>query len=353
MHYLLVLNFKLTKMKKHLALFLIIFIFISQYALSQEKRVREEIEIYTSTFDEAHKLMEKFITDNDILVERQNLSVQKFSSSFYVSKANFDKLQNLLPQLGYIHKKNIISGEYSSGQIDKQKLDYLKQQKKVYELELSKLEVNSERYNIMWKDIRDFEKQIYDTETLISSKKKHEGYHVDIQVVDETYDLTSDNKSVSWVNMPGGQFVYFMPENPTAGISRDAYMGYSLKYLFTRGKSYAGILSLKSYPKTKKVLDGSVSELFMLYFGQDFYSRYLGRGKNKFFNLYTGYSLGFIYETGDDFVRSNYSLAPSIGLELFKNKYLLIDTKADYFVPFRENKELRGVMFKASLNFVF
>jgi len=340
-------------MKNHIAFILSIVILISQNALSQEKRVREEIEIYTSTFDQSHKLMEKFIADNNILVESQNLSVQKFSSRFYVSKANFEKLQNLLPQLGYVHKKNINSGEYSSGQNYQKKLEYLKQQKKVYTQELSKLEVNSERYNIMWKDIRNFEKQIYDTESLISSNKKPKGHYIDIQIIDETYDLTSDNKSVSWVNMPGGQFVYFMPENPTAGISRKGYMGYSLKYLFTRGKSYAGILSLKSYPKTEKVLDGSISELFMLYFGQDFYSRYLGRGKNKFLNLYTGYSLGFIYETGADFVRFNYSLAPSIGLELFKNKYFLVDTKADYFVSFRENKELRGFMFKASLNFVF
>jgi len=46
-------------------------------------------------------------------------------------------------------------------------------------------------------------------------------------------------------------------------------------------------------------------------------------------------------------------LAPSIGIEIYKNKYFLIDTKVNYFVPFSYNRNLRGISYNASFNFVF
>jgi hypothetical protein len=122
--------------------------------------------------------------------------------------------------------------------------------------------------------------------------------------------------------------------------------------LFTRGKSFAELTTLKQN-STEVTDENRYSELFMFSFGQDFYSKYFGRGQNHFLNLYTGYNLGLIFATGTVSQQLNYFISPTVGLELFKNKYFLVDTKAEYFVPFKENKNMRGFMFKASFNFVF
>lgn len=45
--------------------------------------------------------------------------------------------------------------------------------------------------------------------------------------------------------------------------------------------------------------------------------------------------------------------APSIGLELLKNKYILIDTKVYYFVPLGSYRNLRGLSYHLSFNIVF
>jgi hypothetical protein len=95
------------------------------------------------------------------------------------------------------------------------------------------------------------------------------------------------------------------------------------------------------------------SELFAYSFGQDFYSRHLGRGSRKFLNLYSGYSVGGMVATGRTSKKDIFYIAPSIGLEIYKNKYLLIDSKVNYFIPFMYNKEMRGLSANISLSVVF
>jgi hypothetical protein len=93
--------------------------------------------------------------------------------------------------------------------------------------------------------------------------------------------------------------------------------------------------------------------MFAFGFGQDFYSRHLGRGTNKFFNLYSGYTFGGLLASND--AKKNFMgyFAPAIGVELFKNKYVLIDTKVNYLIPFKDVRYTRGLAFNASFNFVF
>ncbi len=316
----------------------------------QQISTQEEIEIYTSNFENSVKLVNNFVGTKKLNLNNQDLSVSDFTIDFYINKKGFAAFQDLIPQLGYIHKKNINTGASNKTENLNLKLKYLKKQKNIYEAEIAKLQVGSERYNTLWAKIRDFERQIYDTKSTSLRQFKPEKYRVILSLIDETNDFTSDK--ISWVNMPGAQFVYFVPENPIANISAKQYIGYSLKYLFTKGKSYAGLSSLKEF-SAEPASQSRIAELFILNFGQDFYSKYFGRGKNKFLNLYTGYNLGFIFQTGSNFQSYNFSVSPSVGLEIFKNKYILLDTKAEYFVPFKENKNLRGLMLKASFNFVF
>jgi hypothetical protein len=125
-----------------------------------------------------------------------------------------------------------------------------------------------------------------------------------------------------------------------------------LKYLFTKGKSYASVGAYKSL-KSPSDTSRFYSELFVINFGQDFYSRHLGRGNKKMGNLYSGYTLGYMIATNDSRKSDILYLSPSVGLELFKNKYLLWDVKANYMIPFTYNRNLRGIAFNTSLNFVF
>jgi hypothetical protein len=88
-------------------------------------------------------------------------------------------------------------------------------------------------------------------------------------------------------------------------------------------------------------------------FGQDFYSRHFGRGGNKFGNLYSGYTVGYMAASNEVKAQDIFYLAPSVGLELFKNKYILWDTKVNYLIPFSYQRNLRGFGLNTSINFVF
>jgi hypothetical protein len=95
------------------------------------------------------------------------------------------------------------------------------------------------------------------------------------------------------------------------------------------------------------------SEFFVFGFGQDFYSRHLGRGVNKFFNLYSSYTFGGMLASNDKRKETYAYIAPGIGVEIFKNKYVLIDSKVNYLVPFRDTRHSRGMSFSLAFNFVF
>ena len=152
--------------------------------------------------------------------------------------------------------------------------------------------------------------------------------------------------------MPGASYDIFWIENPVKDLSAELYHGYSLKYLFTRGKSYATIGTFKE--RTSADSDTMrYKELFVFGFGQDFYTRHFGRGKNKFLNLYSGYNMGGVFATADSRTSTFPYLKIFLGVELFKNKYILIDNKVGYFIPFRYNRNLRGISYNVSFNFVF
>lgn len=99
-----------------------------------------------------------------------------------------------------------------------------------------------------------------------------------------------------------------------------------------------------------------LSELFLINFGQDFYPKHFGRGKRKFLNLYTGYQIGLMipHRNNDQITSAIWDIDLSMGLELIKTRNILIDTKANYFLPLSNtNYNLRGFLYAASFNFVF
>ena len=212
-------------------------------------------------------------------------------------------------------------------------------------------------------NIRRFEQKIKEYERNIEELNQvKELMLVNIYIKDEISTPNGNNQNITWVNMPGVSYSYLMIENPKVGLTHEAYAGMNLKYLFTRGKSYIELGVLKPISPYSEIqlqdsaLTSTKNDFFLVQFGQDFYTRHFGRGRRKYLNLYSGYTVGALIPNRYDDMPQKASLVSSlnIGLELFKSKHVLIDTKAAYFLPINnENRNTRGIMLTGAFNFVF
>lgn len=184
-----------------------------------------------------------------------------------------------------------------------------------------------------------------------------------VTLYDEITMPDGRRQKISWVNMPGVSFSYLAVENPKFGTTHGAYAGMNLKYMFTRGKSYVelGVLKpLNPYNAEDLIRNPELAsvknEYFNIQFGQDFYTKHFGRGRRKFLNLYSGYTVGLSIpnQYNDAKLKSLPVSSLSIGVELFKSKHVLLDTRAAYYLPLSiENRNSRGILYNTSLNFVF
>jgi len=338
-------------MKNLIALYLIFGTLLSVAQTQNVKTTTMNATIYTSYYESSQQKIEAFITDNNITVLNQKASVEIYELEFYTSKEIFDKVSDFLPQLGYVSAKDIST----TNNIDERtkielEITYLKEQKTAFENELKNMDKKDDRYYQYWEKVRDIEQKIFEKTATISSYTENLEYFVRIYVYDETVDLTKDR--ISWVNMPGISFEMLFIETPLASLSATQYYGYALRYMFTRGKSYVTLGALKDHTGSATDPD-QFSEFFIFGIGQDYYTRHFGRGKNRFFNLYTGYDVGGMFATSDTRMSTLPYAKVFLGVELFKNKYMLLDNKVGYMVPFKYNRNLRGVTYSACFNFVF
>jgi len=330
-----------------LAIFLFSNIFAQENSLVQEL----DISVYSTSFKESTTKIKNFIAEKNVAIIYELESKDEYEINFFVNTSDFEALEKILPDLGYLSKKELTSSNYNDKiyLIEKEQ-KYLQEQKAAYEKEISLMEVKDNRYYTYWENVREIDKTLFELDNDLQEYKAKNMYNVRIIIYDDVVDLT-DNY-INWVNMPGASADMLFIESPISNLSAGQYMGYSLKYMFTKGKTYAKIGTLKEF--SPEVADSTrYKELFTFSFGQDFYSRYFGRGKNRFFNLYTGYNVGGMFATGEINTKFIFHLTPFFGVELFKNKYVLFDTRVGYFVPFTYNRNLRGIYTSASLNFVF
>jgi hypothetical protein len=344
-------------MKKIALLVSVVFVLICNqiFAQSDSTKISTDIniEITSIQFDLSSQLIKGFLDSNKVYIETQNEYKTHLSVSFILNEMQYETFEKLLPQLGYITTKevNSVNNNKKSEEIEFE-IKYLKSQKASYEVILAKINENSDQYFSTWKELKAIEERIFDAEQKLAQfETSYNTYSIELKIDDEIGSPGSSR--VSFVNMPGVEYSFLNIEAPLSGISTDNYQGYFLKYLFTKGKSYANIGAYKA-------LDGPIadtsyfSEMFLLGFGQDFYSRYMGRGSKKFLNLYSSYTIGGLLASGTTTKDYMFYIMPAIGIELFKNKYILLDTKVSYFVPITEyNPNMRGLSFNTSFNFVF
>ncbi len=341
-------------MKKLYALTLLLSIFIANTNIkAQESEISTNLDasIRTADLPAAIEKINEFVDLHHAVVLKQKVSEKNMRLEIFITPTALDSLQTLLPKLGFVDSQDITT---SNNTLQQEKLelelDYLTEKKTIYEREAGEMTEKTDRYYNYWSEIREIEKRIFQINLELKSYKEKAKSLATIDISDDTYDLGSDK--ISWVNMPGASFDLLWMETPDNSISASVYSGYSLKYMITRGKTYCILGALKE--KSEQKSDSSrFSEIFHLGFGQDFYTRHFGRGQNKFLNLYTGYNVGGLYATASNRSNSMFYTKVFLGVELFKNKYILLDNYVGYFIPLKFNRNMRGITYNISFNFVF
>ena len=312
-----------------------------------------EVETYTPNFDKVSPQFEQFLEQNSVRIEQKTKDYYVITYSLVMWKSQFADLKNRLDAW----KCQTIKLKETTRYIPQEKNYALSMindlQNSINESNESLTTAESDTRREMLQDrisddngkIREYQNEIRELDS------KNGTVVLDIKLMRELTTPSASMK-IRFVNMPGFEFSVFMPENPKEGISADLYYGYMLKYLFTKGKSYITVGAFKAdeVPQNDTLM---YSDIFNFSFGQDFYSRHLGRGGRKFLNLYSGYNIGYLVYSGKNSSLKNFYVSPAIGIELFKNNFMLIDTKMTYMLPFTDNLYLRGFQFAASVNFVF
>jgi hypothetical protein len=337
-------------------LFALLFLFTYSFIVLSQKTTLTgssvNVTLIAIDYNSSKSAFKNFIAENGVVINAQDESKTSINATFDLTTEVYNKLRLQLNNWGYISNDDINTTGYplELEEIDLE-IEFLTQKKSSFEQILQQHEMKSAQYESLWREKQGLEDRIFNLKKRKSALEKNAlPYRVSLTIMEE---MTSPQESkVTFVNMPGAEYSYLKIENPNDTVSSAYYQGYFLKYLFTKGKSYA---SVGVYQSTQKPAGDSTifSELFVMNFGQDFYSRHFGRGGNKFGNLYSGYTLGYIAASNEVRSQDIFYLSPSIGLELFKNKYILWDTKVNYLIPFNYQRKLRGFGLNTSINFVF
>lgn len=350
---------KMTK-KLYLCLLTLLFTALSLNLRAQDYPNKKTIQVYVSKLEESSNLLNKFIKENKGIISNSNYSTARYECEFFINLNLLPSVDSLANKMGYITQNTFRAENYLQRIKEiESKIEKKRSENEIYKKQLKDtllLPIENRNSQNTFNKISNNIIAISNFEVEINQYKQNaydSSCWVNITLNDEL--STPNNSKVSFVNMPGLEYGLLKTENPIAGTSAFLYQGASVKYMFTRGKSYFNLGVYKAIENNKS--DTSlINELFIINFGQDFYPKNFGRGKRKFLNLYTGYQLGgFITNQNNN---KNSQFIPnanlSIGLELFKNKYILVDNKVSYFLPLNElNRNMRGILYQASFNFVF
>jgi hypothetical protein len=324
---------------------------------AQAQQSNKTIHVYVLKIQQATAMLNAFIAQHNALVYNTDLSTDRYFCRFSIPPQALAALDSMADKMGYV-TGNTYNTENISEKIEqaKERISELTYENSLYAAQLKDTVYSQEVKDGLRRKIAENMQNINRFEITVNnyqSSATGERCYVEFTVHDEL--STPNNSRVSFVNMPGVEYGYLFIENPKPGVSTKAYQGVTIKYMFTRGKSYFNLGVYRTLQNN--VSDTSlINELFLINFGQDFYPKHFGRGKRKFFNLYTGYQLGGYITNQNNEKHSVFvpNLNLSFGLELFKSKHVLVDTKASYFLPLNElNRNMRGVLCHASFNFVF
>jgi hypothetical protein len=323
------------------------------FAQSSSFKTTLDATVYVLNFPSAKAKARDFIKSSASKVINERESKASFHVEFDIQESSLKNFDSLVASLGYTTKRELKTVNYSEkiAQL-KVKRDYLKNKIAAYNEELNRPDIDKDHHYRYWEQVRTFEEEIFRIDQdIASSTVVNSSILVSLDLMDEITSPTGTK--VSFVNMPGVEYSLLRVENPEKGLSGSLYRGVLLKYMFTKGKSYVTLGAYKDISDNAQNDSSRIQEMFQFGFGQDFYPKHFGRGNRKIFNLYTGYSLGGFFATSNTRSRTIFNLNAYFGVEIFKSRHILIDNRVGYFVPLTYNRNLRGLLYNASFNFVF
>lgn len=317
---------------------------------------QKRLSVGVTKFAEGRAAVAAFIRRRAVRVQKQEETPEQLTAEFSLRTADLARLDSLTATLGYVLENNLNARNLTARRQQLQTEEEAESARLARaQAQLREATLNPPQRQSLQNDVERAEAQLRQLRQQQQVLTEHSGQaYVSLRVFDEI-SFPTGNRRISFVNMPGVEYAYLRLDNPKAGLTSRAYQGYAVKYLFTRGKSYFNLGVYKPVSNDKSA-ERFVNELFVINFGQDFYPRNFGRGRRRYFNLYTSYQVGgFILNRNND--KQN-DFIPNVnlglGVELIKTRHILLDTKASYFVPINSrSRDLRGVLGQASFSFVF
>jgi len=306
-------------MKKILLITLLI-INIAVYGQSNNTatRVSTSIEINVNKIDAIKSDMDILLLEKNIVSTNYSINRTSFNINLSTDSIGYHLLLNSIRKWGFVISENTTSNDNSNElSIMVKEIDLLKKEKQQYEKLVSKIDtVGPYKYFEYHEKIISIDKLISEKEIKITTSKAiGTNFSLKIKFVED--EAIGSDYSDLWVNMPGFEYSFLFTEQPTSGSSPNSMIGYNLKYIVNHKKTYV-LLGL--YKSQEQNDPSTVNEMYMFSLGQDFYSRKLGRGQRKFFNLYTSFNLGVYVSSSELTKSSSWFVNPFIGLELFKTK---------------------------------
>jgi hypothetical protein len=292
---------------------------------------RRVARVEVRNLDVAEKKLNDFFIEHKINILSQTITISNIKTEFVVEDELLGKIDALLNNLGYLVSKNYTYNDSEQAILSLQnELHHLIHERTANEQQRDKIADNQARISV-----------------LQQNKNKT---HFSLSVSEE--DMVGED--VVFVNMPGFEYGFLFTENPKAGLSAPMYQTYTIKFLITRGKCYFLLSMMNAVGKH----DGDpalYTEYFLLNFGQDFYTRHLGRGRRRYFNPYISYQIGgFLATNKDANNKFIFNANVSTGVELIKTRMFLLDSKVSYFMPIHESfQNMRGLQVGISANVLF
>ena len=333
---------------KPTVLFVSFFLCLLSYR-AQEIKKTVDCKLLVNDLVKVEQFLSTYIQKHQVRTEKSTRSKEQLKITVWIEHHQVDSFMNHYKSWGLILTQDVsIDYEYDN----KHKILFLEKQALIEERDAySKLSSKTDSsqtsvYFVYQERIIGLNKQIAEqTRKIDALKQANTQSKISLTINEESKAASSYD--YDWINMPGLEYSILFVENHANGFTSPIMQGVQLKYLFNSAKSY-GVLGLYKSLETNT----SVTDLYLLAYGQDFYSSKLGRGQRKYFNLHSSFNLGVYIANGESFRSQSWFFNPFLGLEIIKTEHILLDTKCGYFLPYKDNRNMRGLLFNLSFNFL-
>lgn len=333
-------------------------LFFESYAYSVEskKAIDVSVEKLRDYLKSIHAHMQDF---NKSSSETLDLVSIRFSASNDKKEAIKNALEDLGETALVYYQKVDYEDDLTYDRYHKSLLDDLKKeytdQFKVFE----KIDDKDSIRNTIDK-IRDVNKRIYDINIEMKQLKKDttlDHYTVNIRKDKIRKIVKSDvNKTTLEKFLPssiGVDYAFLQIEKPSSTFSAALYSGYEVKYRFYNDQSVFKVATMNATQTPSS--SSAINALFFYSYGQNFYPEHFRDGKSALSYLYSGFTVGgYIATKVDESTLKKIYITPYIGYEIFRNQYIVIDSKLGYFIPFGEQEvqHFRGIQYNLSVSLV-